>query len=118
MLNRQVAVQVYESNDTPVSGTAFEHRWFESVVKLLQDVQDQKYDEAISIAKLVDVRSSLQWIQENLNEKLEATHRMTLKSLYSKNIQMITFVVHTKDYAKLTIVLDSLKSSMAPYYQR
>jgi predicted P-loop ATPase/GTPase len=116
-LNVKTAIKTYTSIDQNLKGAYFEQRWFESVVMILQCIQDKRYSAEESHHKLMEITSSLQWIQENLNEKLDRNHRGLLKSIYSTNIQILNQAIQTMDYEYLNIVIESLKVCMAPYYR-
>lgn len=117
MTNFKTAIKTYASIDDNLTGAHFEQRWFESVVMTLNAIKDEKYDAHESHQKMIEITTSLQWIQENLNEKLEAKHRTLLKSIYSTNIQILLDCIQTRNYEYLDIVITSLEACMAPYYR-
>ena len=117
MSNFKTAIKTYASIDDDLTGAHFERRWFESVVMVLKSIQGGQYDAMQCHQKLSEITTSLQWIQENLNEKLDAKHRTLLKSIYSTNIQILAEAIHARNYEYLGVVITSLEACMAPYYR-
>jgi hypothetical protein len=117
MRNAKTAIKTYATIDSQLTGAHFEQRWFESVVMVLRAIRRGHYSPEEAQKNLLEITNCLQWIQENLNEKLESTHRTLLKSIYSTNIQILTGCVQTRDYEYLDIVITALESCMAPYYR-
>ena len=112
-LNAYAAVQ-----NTVQSGADFEKRWFESVVMVLNQIRDGLLDPVLTHVRLIEVRDGLQWVQENLNERLNSQHRTMLKSIYSVNIQIINSALETKNTEYLPMVIASIKVILRPYEQR
>ena len=117
MSNFKTAIKAYASMDDNLTGAHFEQRWFESVVMVLRSIKGGQYDAMQCHQKLIEITTSLQWIQENLNEKLEAKHRTLLKSIYSTNIQILTEAIQARNYEYIDVVITSLEVCMAPYYR-
>lgn len=117
MRNTKAAIRTYATIDSQLTGAHFEQRWFESVVLVLRAIRRDHYSHEEAQKNLLEITNCLQWIQENLNEKLESKHRTLLKSIYSTNIQILTACVQTRHYEYLDIVITALESCMAPYYR-
>ena len=117
MRNAKAAIRTYATIDSHLTGARFEQRWFESVILTLRAIKRDHYTQDEAQRKLLEITNSLQWIQENLNEKLDSKHRTLLKSIYSTNIQILTGCVQTRNYEYLEIVIAALETCMAPYYR-
>lgn len=117
MRNAKAAIRTYATIDSHLTGAHFEQRWFESVILTLRAIKREHYSPDEAQRKLLEITNSLQWIQENLNEKLDYKHRTLLKSIYSTNIQILTGCVQTRNYEYLEIVIAALETCMAPYYR-
>ncbi len=104
--------------NTVQSGADFEKRWFESVVMVLNQIRDGLLDPVLTHVRLIEVRDGLQWVQENLNERLNSQHRTMLKSIYSVNIQIINGALESKNIEYLPMVIASIKVILQPYEQR
>jgi hypothetical protein len=117
-MNTRKALNVYAEIDSNLSGASFEKKWFESVIMVLQRVQNGYYNPVESHIKLIEVCDGLGWIQENLNEKLSSQHRTLLKSIYSTAIQIINGAIATKNFQYLEIVVSSLRTVIEPYNQQ
>lgn len=115
MFGSKNPINAYLNMDNKVSGAAFEKRWFESVIMVLQRIQNNQYTPVEAHKKLIDICDGLQWIQENLNEKLGSQHRTMLKNIYSMSIQIINAAIDTKNMAYLAIVITSLEVVLEPY---
>lgn len=98
-----------------VYGADFEKKWYESVIMILQMIQNDRFSAVDAHIKLIEVCDGLGWIQENLNEKLNSQHRTLLKGIFSNSIQIINGAIQTKNMDYLEIVIASLKTVMAPY---
>jgi len=118
MFGTQNALKSYVSIDDNLSGASFEQRWFESVVMILKRIQGSEFDPVITHKKLLEVCDGLQWVQENLNEKLNSQHRTMLKNIYSTNIQILNGAIQTKNMDFLSIVIASLETITKPYYKK
>ena len=101
-----------------MQGAEFEKRWFESVIMVLNRIQAGQYDPVTTHVRLIEVREGLQWVQENLNERLNSQHRTLLKSIYSTNIRIINGVIETLNTDMLTIVIASIKTILKPYERK
>lgn len=105
--------------DNKVSGAAFEKRWFESVIMLLNVIQkSNKYTPVEVHKKLIEVCNGLQCIQDNLNGQLGEQHRKLLKTIYSLSIQMINTAIQTKNMTYLASAVDNLQVVLEPYNKR
>lgn len=119
MFATKKSVNAYSSVQNTVQGGAdFEKRWFESVVMVLNQVHDGLLDPVLTHVRLIEVRDGLQWVQENLNERLNSQHRTMLKSIYSVNIQIINGALETKNTEYLPMVISSIKTILKPYERR
>jgi hypothetical protein len=119
MFAAKKSLNAYSTVQNTVQGGAdFEKRWFESVVMVLNQVYDGLLDPVMTHVRLIEVRDGLQWVQENLNERLNSQHRTMLKSIYSVNIQIINGVLETKNTEYLPMVISSIKAILQPYEQR
>ena len=105
----------YLDMDNKVSGAAFEKRWFESVIMVLKRIGNNQYTPVGAHKKLIEICDGLQWVQENLNEKLGSQHRVMLKNIYSMSIQIINAAIDTKNMSYLAIVVTSLEVVLEPY---
>ena len=111
-------LKAYTTVQNHVQGAEFEKRWFESVIMVLNRIQAGKYDPVTTHVRLIEVRDGLQWVQENLNERLNSQHRTLLKSIYSTNIRIINGVIETLNTDMLTIVIASIKTILKPYERK
>jgi hypothetical protein len=114
---KQNGISMYNTVDSSVSGAQFEQKWFESVIMVLTRIKENYYIPVEAHRRLIEVCEGLQWVQENLNEKLNSQHRTLLKSLYSVNIQIINGAIETKNMEYLDIVISTLKTITQPYYR-
>ena len=110
-------LKTYVAIDSNLSGASFEKKWFESVILLLKKIQAGQLDAVMTHKKLLEVSEGLQWIQENLNEKLSSQHRTLLKSIYSTSIQVINGAIQTQNTEYLGVVIASLETVTQPYYR-
>ncbi|QWD71791.1 hypothetical protein [Polynucleobacter sp. UB-Raua-W9] len=108
-------INAYVAVDNNLEGPAFEKRWFESVVMILKKIQRNELNEVESHIKLLEVCQGIQWVQENLNEKLNSQHRTMLKAIYSTNIQILNGIIQTKNMEYLPLVITSLEVVLKPY---
>ncbi|PRY96919.1 hypothetical protein BCM14_2678 [Jezberella montanilacus] len=111
-------LKAYTTVQNHVQGAEFEKRWFESVIMVLNRIQAGQYDPVTTHVRLIEVRDGLQWVQENLNERLNSQHRTLLKSIYSTNIRIINGVIETLNTDMLTIVIASVKTILKPYERK
>jgi hypothetical protein len=119
MFSAKKSLSAYSTVQNSVQGGAdFEKRWFESVVMVLNQVQNNLLDPVLTHVRLIEVRDGLQWIQENLNERLPSQQRTMLKSIYSLNIQIINGALETKNTEYLPMVVSSIKTVLQPYERR
>jgi hypothetical protein len=119
MFSTKKSMNAYSTVQNSVQGGAdFEKRWFESVVMVLNQVQNNLLDPVLTHVRLIEVRDGLQWIQENLNERLPSQQRTMLKSIYSLNIQIINGALETKNTEYLPMVVASIKTVLQPYERR
>ncbi len=119
MFSAKKSLSAYSTVQNSVQGGAdFEKRWFESVVMVLNQVQNGLLDPVLTHVRLIEVRDGLQWIQENLNERLPSQQRTMLKSIYSLNIQIINGALETKNTEYLPMVVSSIKTVLQPYERR
>lgn len=109
------ALSAYTNIDDNVSAPNFEKRWYESVIMVLQRIQNNYYNPVDAHIKLIEICDGLGWIQENLNEKLSSQHRTLLKQIFSTSIQIINGAIETKNMQYLDIVISSLKTVIEPY---
>ena len=115
MFDTKNSLKAYANVQNTVQGADFEKRWFESVLMILNQVKAGLLDPVATHIRLIEIRDGLQWIQENLNERLNSQHRTMLKAIYSANIQVINSIIETKNMEFIDIVIASLKAIMAPY---
>lgn len=118
MFDTKNSLKAYSNVQNTVQGADFEKRWFESVLMVLNQIKSGLLDPVVTHVRLIEIRDGLQWIQENLNERLNSQHRTMLKSIYSANIQVINSVIETKNLEFIDIVIASLKAIMAPYERK
>jgi hypothetical protein len=118
MFGNQNALKSYVSIDDNLTGASFEQRWFESVVMILKRIQGGEFNAVDTHIKLIEVCEGLQWVQENLNEKLNSQHRTMLKNIYSTNIQILNGAIQTKNMDFLSIVIASIETITQPYYKK
>ena len=119
MFSTKKSMNAYSSVQNSVQGGAdFEKRWFESVVMVLNQVQNDLLDPVLTHVRLIEVRDGLQWIQENLNERLPSQQRTMLKSIYSLNIQIINGALETNNTEYLQMVVSSIKTVLQSYERR
>ena len=111
-------LKAYTTVQNHVQGAEFEKRWFESVIMVLNRIQAGQYDPVTTHDRLIEVRDGLQWVQEDLNERLNSQHRTLLKSIYSTNIRIINGVIETLNTDMLTIVIASVKTILKPYERK
>jgi hypothetical protein len=115
MFDTKNSLKAYANVQNTVQGADFEKRWFESVLMVLNQIKAGLLDPVITHVRLIEIRDGLQWIQENLNERLNSQHRTMLKAIYSANIQVINSIIETKNIEFIEIVIASLKAIIAPY---
>lgn len=118
MFATKKSLNAYAAVQNTVSGADFEKRWFESVIMVLNQIREGLMDPVLTHVRLIEVRDGLQWIQENLNERLNSQHRTMLKSIYSVNIQIINGALETKSLEFLPLVISSIKTIMTPYERK
>jgi endonuclease/exonuclease/phosphatase (EEP) superfamily protein YafD len=111
-------LKTYVDIDNNISGADFEKKWFESVITLLKKIQAGEFDAVMTHKKLLEISEGLQWIQENLNEKLSSQHRTLLKSIYSTSIQIMNGAIQTRNTEYLGIVIACLETVVQPYYRK
>lgn len=111
-------LKTYVDIDNNISGADFEKKWFESVIALLRKIQAGEFDPVMTHKKLLEISEGLQWIQENLNEKLSSQHRTLLKSIYSTSIQIMNGAIQTRNTEYLGIVIACLETVVQPYYRK
>jgi hypothetical protein len=115
-MNSKKALNAYIEIDNNLTGADFEKKWFESVIMVLNRIQSGSfYNQVETHVKLIEICDGLQWIQENLNEKLNSQHRTLLKQIYSLSIQIINGAIATNNMTYLSIVTASLKTVLEPY---
>lgn len=115
MFRTKSPIAAYVEIDNNLTGANFERRWFESVIMVLGRIQNGFYEPVEAHKKLLEVCDGLQWVQENLNEKMNSQHRTLLKNIYSLSIQIINSALETKNMAFLSIVVSSLHTVIGPY---
>jgi hypothetical protein len=115
MFDTKNSLKAYANVQNTVQGADFEKRWFESVLMVLNQIKAGLLDPVMTHVRLIEIRDGLQWIQENLNERLNSQHRTMLKAIYSANIQVINSIIETKNIEFIEIVIASLKAIIAPY---
>jgi len=111
-------LKTYIDIDNNITGADFERKWFESVIALLRKIQAGEFDAVMTHKKLLEISEGLQWIQENLNEKLSSQHRTLLKSIYSTSIQIMNGAIQTRNTEYLGIVIACLETVVQPYYRK
>ena len=111
-------LKTYIDIDNNITGADFEKKWFESVIALLRKIQAGEFDAVMTHKKLLEISEGLQWIQENLNEKLSSQHRTLLKSIYSTSIQIMNGAIQTRNTKYLGIVIACLETVVQPYYRK
>lgn len=111
-------LKTYIDIDNNITGADFEKKWFESVITLLRKIQAGEFDAVMTHKKLLEISEGLQWIQENLNEKLSSQHRTLLKSIYSTSIQIMNGAIQTRNTEYLGIVIACLETVVQPYYRK
>lgn len=111
-------LKTYVDIDNNITGADFEKKWFESVITLLRKIQAGEFDAVMTHKKLLEISEGLQWIQENLNEKLSSQHRTLLKSIYSTSIQIMNGAIQTRNTEYLGIVIACLETVVQPYYRK
>ncbi|MBU3575926.1 hypothetical protein [Polynucleobacter sp. UK-Mo-2m-Kol15] len=111
-------LKTYVDIDNNITGADFEKKWFESVIALLRKIQAGEFDAVMTHKKLLEISEGLQWIQENLNEKLSSQHRTLLKSIYSTSIQIMNGAIQTRNTEYLGIVIACLETVVQPYYRK
>ena len=99
-------------------GADFEKRWFESVIMVLTRIQNNYYNPVETHKKLIEVCDGLDWIQNNLNDKLSLEHMMLLRQIYSLNIRIIQGAIVDNNMEYLDIVIPTLKTLIEPYYKK
>jgi hypothetical protein len=115
MFNSSKAINAYVSVDNNLTGASFEKRWFESVIMILNRVIGGEFNAVENHKKLLEISEGLQWIQENLNEKLNSQHRTMLKTIYSTNIQILNGAIQSQNFEYLPLVIASMEVILAPY---
>ncbi|MBU3580224.1 hypothetical protein ICN17_09455 [Polynucleobacter sp. 73C-SIWE] len=111
-------LKTYIDIDNNITGADFEKKWFESVITLLRKIQTGEFDAVMTHKRLLEISEGLQWIQENLNEKLSSQHRTLLKSIYSTCIQIMNGAIQTRNTEYLGIVIACLETVVQPYYRK
>lgn len=115
MFNTRGAINSYVAIDNSQTGPSFEKKWFSSVLSVINRVINKELNPVESHKKLLEVCESLQWVQENLNEKLNSQHRTLLKNIYGTNIQILNSAIKTGDYEYLPLVAKSIQIILEPY---
>lgn len=118
MFTSKNPLKTYVDIDNNITGADFEKKWFESVIALLRKIQAGEFDAVMTHKKLLEISEGLQWIQENLNEKLSSQHRTLLKSIYSTSIQIMNGAIQTRNTEYLGIVIACLETVVQPYYRK
>ena len=115
MFNTRSAINTYVAVDDTQNGASFEKRWFESVLTVINRVMSNEFNPVEAHKKLLEVCEGLQWVQENLNEKLNSQHRTLLKNIYGTNIQILNSAMKTGDFEYLPLVAQSIQIILEPY---
>jgi hypothetical protein len=115
IFQKQNAINAYVSVDNNLTGASFEKRWFESVIMILKRIMSGEFNPVETHKKLLEVSEGLQWVQENLNEKLNSQHRTMLKNIYSTNIQILNSTIQTQKMDYLPLVITSIEIILEPY---
>ena len=119
MFAAKKSLSAYSSVQNTVQvGADFEKRWFESVVMVLNQMREGRLDPVLTHVRLIEIRDGLQWIEENLNERLNEKHLAALKSIYRDNIRMLNGAIETKNLEYIPAVISSIKAILRPYEQR
>jgi hypothetical protein len=118
MFQNKNPIESYVSVDNHLSGASFEKRWFESVVITLNRILAMDIDPVTTHKYLLEISEGLQWVQENLNEKLNSQHRTMLKNIYSTNIQILNGAIRTKEMTYIPLVITSLEVILEPYNRK
>jgi|UniRef100_UPI0040480458 hypothetical protein len=115
MFKTTSAINSYVAVDNQLTGASFEKRWFESVIMILKRIMDGEFNAVENHKKLLEISEGLQWVQENLNEKLNSQHRTMLKTIYSTNIQILNGAIQTQSMEYLPLVVASMEVILGPY---
>ncbi len=115
MFNSKNAINAYVSVDNNLTGASFEKRWFESVIGMIKRIMTGEFDPVTNHKRLLEISEGLQWVQENLNEKLHSQHRTMLKTIYSTNIQILNGAIQTQNFEYLPLVIASMEVILGPY---
>ena len=115
MFNSRNAIDTYVAIDNDQQGASFEKRWFESVLMVINRVMNNEFNAVETHKKLLEVCEGLQWVQENLNEKLNSQHRTLLKNIYGTNIQILNGAMKTGNLEYLPLVAKSIQIILEPY---
>jgi hypothetical protein len=84
----------------------------------LKKIQRGELNEVQAHIKLLEVCQGLQWVQENLNEKLNSQHRTMLKTIYSTNIQILNGAIQSKSLEYIPLVITSIEVILKPYEKK
>ena len=115
MFNSRNPIDTYVAIDNSQQGASFEKQWFESVLMLVNRVMNNEFNPVETHKKLLEVCEGLQWVQENLNEKLNSQHRTLLKNIYGTNIQILNSAMKTGNLEYLPLVAKSIQIILEPY---
>jgi len=115
MFNSKIAINAYVSVDNNLTGASFEKRWFESVISMIKRIMAGEFDPVTNHKRLLEIAEGLQWVQENLNEKLHSQHRTMLKTIYSTNIQILNGAIQSQNFEYLPLVIASMEVILGPY---
>ncbi|MBT8540012.1 hypothetical protein G6722_01480 [Polynucleobacter paneuropaeus] len=115
MFNSKNAINAYVSVDNNLTGASFEKRWFESVISIIKRIMAGEFDPVTNHKRLLEIAEGLQWVQENLNEKLNSQHRTMLKTIYSTNIQILNGAIQSQNFEYLPLVIASMEVILGPY---
>jgi hypothetical protein len=74
-----------------------------------------EFDPVTNHKRLLEIAEGLQWVQENLNEKLNSQHRTMLKTIYSTNIQILNGAIQSQNFEYLPLVIASMEVILGPY---
>jgi hypothetical protein len=105
----------YQEINESVKGPYFEKQWYESIIHVLSLIQAGKLDPVQTHTKLLEICDGLQFVQENLNEKLGSQHRTLLKGIFSLSINIINGAIDTKNMQYLDIVKSAIRTVLEPY---
>jgi len=109
-------LSIYQEMDNDVApGAAFEKRWYESVIRSLNNIMNNQLTPLESHKRLIEICDGLEWIQNNLNENLSTQHRELLQKVFDICIQIINGAIKADKMEYLDIVISSLNTVAEPY---